>query len=650
MNEGIQKSLPLLVRIKSIERCFKFFVLACLIFYTSSPKAQQIHPDLLQKQWRAKWITVPGTSATGYGVYLFRKHLELASLPKTFPVHLSADNRYKLFVNERLVSLGPVRGDLTHWNFETVDLAPYLQVGQNIIAAQVWNEGEWRQEAQISLRTAFILQGGTTESEALNTEASWRCVQDSSYQPIPITLPTYYAAGPGEQVEMKCQYKGWNSATYNDNAWKSAQVLFAGTPKYLAGPYGSLNGWMLLPSSLPMMELKEQRLAEVKRSERVSVPSSFPAQKSTIIVPANTVATLLLDQSYLTNAYPTLVFSGGNGSTLSITYAEALYTKFPSKGNRNEIAGKYIMGRKDSVLSDGSKNQQFTTLSWRTYRYLQIRITTKEEPLSLDNIYGTFVGYPFPLNAKLQTDNNELQQMFEIGWRTARLCAVETYMDCPYYEQLQYVGDTRIQGLISLYNSGDDRLLRNALNQIDQSRRPEGLTLSRYPTANAQYIPPFSLWYIGMLHDYMMYGNDTLFIKNKLGGARQILDYFSHYQQADGSLNNVPYWTFTDWVTTTGWKQGVAPVGKYGTSALLDLQLLWAYQLAADMEGKIGVKALASLYQERATSLKNMIRNKYWDANKKLFADRSEKDLFSQHANSLAILTGLVSGDEGSQI
>jgi hypothetical protein len=57
------------------------------------------------------------------------------------------------------------------------------------------------------------------------------------------------------------------------------------------------------------------------------------------------------------------------------------------------------------------------------------------------------------------TDDPELSKIFEIGWRTARLCAMETYMDCPYYEQLQYIGDARIQALISLFNSGDEELL-----------------------------------------------------------------------------------------------------------------------------------------------------------------------------------------------
>ena len=70
----------------------------------------------------------------------FEKKLDLENVPPSFKVHLSADNRYKLFVNEQLVSVGPVWGDIKHWNYETVDLAPYLRQGQNIVAAEVWND------------------------------------------------------------------------------------------------------------------------------------------------------------------------------------------------------------------------------------------------------------------------------------------------------------------------------------------------------------------------------------------------------------------------------------------------------------------------------------------------------------------------------
>ena len=113
-----------------------------------------------------------------------------------------------------------------------------------------------------------------------------------------------------------------------------------------------------------------------------------------------------------------------------------------------------------------------------------------------------------------------MSDIFQIGWRTARLCAVDTYMDCPYYEQLQYIGDTRIQALISYYNSGDDRLARHAIDMMSFSRLPEGITQSRYPTNNIQIIPPFSLLWIGMVSDYYKY---TLDLRNQINGKSVIL-------------------------------------------------------------------------------------------------------------------------------
>jgi len=96
-----------------------------------------------------------------------------------------------------------------------------------------------------------------------------------------------------------------------------------------------------------------------------------------------------------------------------------------------------------------------------------LTIETKEDPLIVEDFFGTFMGYPFQLNARFESDNKELQKVLDIGWRAARLCAIETYMDCPYYEQLQYIRDARIQAMVSIYNSGDDRLVRNALNLAD---------------------------------------------------------------------------------------------------------------------------------------------------------------------------------------
>jgi alpha-L-rhamnosidase len=407
------------------------------------------------------------------------------------------------------------------------------------------------------------------------------------------------------------------------------------------------------------MDLKPQRLQTTRRVENIQLPQGFPGEKQSFTVPANTTVTILLDQGFLSDAYPVIQFSKGKNAAITLSYAEGLYVEEPNvqnwrtfhqKGNRNDVEGKRFIGVKDSLISDGSDAQEFTSLWWRTYRYVQLQVQTKDEPIVINDLYGIFTGYPFSMNAQFDASNDTLNKILEIGWRTARSCAMETYMDCPYYEQLQYVGDTRIQCLVSLYNSGDDRLMRNAITLLDDSRMAEGATLSRYPTANAQEIPPFSLWWIGMLHDYWMYRNDQAFIKSKLPGMRQVLWFFNKYQQADGSLKNLPYWNFTDWCGTKGWKDGMAPFGKDGSSAALDLQLLWGYQLAAEMEKNLGMREHAQQYEGAAAKLKTTIRNKYWDGTRKLFGDTPEKDVFSQHTNSLAILTGVATGAEASAL
>ncbi|MDN3582613.1 alpha-L-rhamnosidase C-terminal domain-containing protein [Mucilaginibacter flavus] len=609
-------------------------VLAIAKINTSYAQSASIPP--MQRQWNSAWIGAQGDNGKIYGVYYFRKNIDLATKPASFIVHLSADNRYKLYVNGTLVSLGPARGDTYFWNYETVDLAPYLIAGKNAVTALVWNEAQYSPAAQISVRTGFILQGNTVVEDILNTNDSWKATRDVGHKPIP---GYFFAASKGEMVDMSKTVKDdWKAAAFDDSAWPAANKISDGR---LKGTAWGID-WALVPSTLPPRELTYQRLIKLRGATGVTVPADFPATKAQITIPANTTATLLLDQTFETNAFVTLNFSGGKDAGISLGYAESLYkkgTKCVEKGNRDEVEGKEFVARIDSLIADGSKEQSFTTLNFRTYRYIKVLVKTKDEPLVIDDLYGTFTGYPFKRASVMNTTNPEITKMLDIGWRTARLNAWETYTDCPYYEQLQYIGDTRIQAVISYYNSSDDRLARNALTQMDHSRLPEGVTASCYPSNGTQVISPFSLWYIGMLHDYWMYRGDNAFIKGKLLGERGVLDFFSKYQQADGSLKDTPYWAFVDWAGNM-WGE---VKGKDGSAAIYDLQLLWAYQWAADMEAKIGMHEYAAIYNQKAAQLKATINRKYWDPAKKLYADTKEKNGYSQHVNSLTILTGTVS-------
>jgi hypothetical protein len=595
---------------------------------------------------------VQGSDPSAYGVYHFRRDFTIDHPSEHVRVFVSADNRYELFLNGELVALGPARSDLFHWRYETVDLGPKLRAGANALAAVVWNEGPQHALAQISNATGFLLQAEDPGYALLDSNEKWLGIADRAYSPEALPkdqMVQYTALGPNEHVDANLYPWGWQETSYDDRSWSAAEQLSNGSPRFARdGP----NAWMLTPAPIPPEERSPLRLQQMRTAAGVTPPADFPREHTPFSIPPNTHATLLLDQSFLTTAYPELVVSGGQGSTVHLRYAEALYDKVKphlEKANRNDIEGKTFLGRYDTYLPDGGANRIYRPLFWRTYRYLELDVTTTAEPLTIDDLRGIFSAYPFERVASIKVPDEELdarvQRILSTGWRTARLCAHETYMDCPYYEQLQYAGDARIQMLVSLYNSGDSRLMRNGIEEINASRTSEGATYSRAPSALPQYIPPFSLWWIGMVHDYWMYVDDPDFVKSMLSGVESVLRFFAAYQKPDGSLRALPWWNFVDWAPT--WRAGVPPANADGSSsAAIDLQLVLAYNWAADLERAVGDATLAARYSTAAETLRGTVRQTDWDAGKQMFADQPEHRTYSQQVNALAVLARVLPGKQ----
>ncbi len=634
-----------------------FFRLAGLAL--SARAFSQIAPNLLKSAWPAKWVVVPGTPPHDYGVYHFRRTFVLEKVPQPFVVHVSADNRYRLFLNGKFVACGPARSDLNHWRYETLDLAPHLREGHNALAAVVWNDGAYQAVAQFSSQTGFLMQGDSEESKIVNTGPDWYGLADRAYRPLRAANPlsAYTAIPPGELLEGASYPWGWERNAFDDGNWRGVTTLEhgAGTPRDARdGP----NRWMLTPRVIPQMEETPQRFSRTRQEAGVKIPAAFPEKAAGFQIPARSQAHFLLDQGHLTTAFPELEVSGGIGARVTMRYAESLYLPGekpgePSrnKGNRNDVDGKVFVGTTDMFSPDGERNRVYRPLYWRTFRYVEVSVDTSTDPLTIEDLRSAYTGYPFERKSRFESggvDDAELQRILEVGWRTARLCAHETYMDCPYYEQLQYVGDTRIQCLVSLYNSGDSRLMRNAIEQLDNSRTAEGATFSRAPSALQQYIPGFSLWWIGMLHDYWMYAaahpEQTAFVAQMLPGVRAVLDFFAARQRSDGSLGEMPWWNYVDWVEK--WPGGVPPRGPDGASAPQDLQLLMALNWAARMETALGKKDQAADNAAAADKLRATIRKLYWDVQRGLFADTPQHKDYSQHANALAVLAEVITGAE----
>ena len=607
-------------------------------------EAQRPEPAVFAGAPPAQWIAHPEAPGEAFGVFHFRRTLILPSRPEHFVVHVSADNRYRLFVNGQQVSSGPQRSDLMHWRYETVDLAPHLRTGRNVLAALVWNWGPLRPVAQFSHRTAFLLQGNSEDETVANTGVGWKVLQNTGYEPIPVDVGAYYASPPGEAVDGESYPWGWERVDYADDGWLdvSAGVGRRGGSTELRGTdfTGQAGGWQLVPRSIPPMDETPVRFARLRRAEGLEESDDFLQAAGDLVVSARSRGVMLLDQTHLTNAYPVLETSGGKGSTITLTYAEALKDTEGRKGNRDQIEGKSINGVQDVFRPDGGERRRFQTLWFRTYRYVEMKIETGEEALRIHDLHGIFTAYPFELRARFESDLPWLADMWEMNWRGARLCAWETYFDTPYYEQLQYVGDTRVQALISLYMSGDDRLVRQAITHFDLSRIPEGITASRYPSELGQYIPTFSLIWIAMAHDYWMHRDDPEYVRALLPGVRSVIGWFERRVDETGLLGPITWWPFVDWARE--WPGGVPPQGRDGHSTLITLQFIYALQRAAAMEETLGKPVEATHDRELAQSLRAAAQAQAWDTERGLFRDAPDEAVFSQQTNIMAVLVDAV--------
>ena len=632
-------------------------VLACSVAAYAQPDTAPAS----EHHFTAQWITADEAPGHDPAVLRLRRELTLTAAPAHFRVHVSADNHFLLMVNGRRIGEGPAIGDVQHWRYETYDLAPALHAGRNLLAATVWNLGDQAPIRQLSSHLGFVLDPDTPEEAAAATGTSWLAARDPGFTflPKPAELgDNYYVGSPGERLDAGAMLWNWSDGDAWPKAseahpaeisgagpapgWGPAVSLGEAVPR---GVHSESNSWLLVPDRLPQMEYAQTSAGHLVRATGMT-PPKFPS--APVQIPPNTHVTLLLDRETLTTAYPTVTVSGGKGARVTLRYAEALVDDQGNKGNRNQIEGKHLVGVADELLPDGAERRAFTPLDWRTWRYLEIDIATAGQPLQLDAVTVAFTAYPFEQRARFASDDPALAEIWKVGWRTARLCAHDAYMDTPYWERLQYVGDTRIQALVSYTNAGDDRLARQAIEAFHSSLLPEGITQSRYPSRHLQVIQNFSLLFIGIVHDYWFYRDDPEFVRAQLPALRSVLSYFRARLTPDGLPALKDWWPFVDWAV--GFAGGDSPASAEGVSAAGSLFYLEALRNAAELERGLGDRALAEEDAAEAAGLQKTILARFWSPGELLVADTPALDHYSQQANALAVWLDVVPQKQQAEV
>lgn len=587
--------------------------------------------------WPARWVDTPGLTE---GVALYRIRFTWPGGP--LRLHISADQRYELFLDGARHGRGPERGDPGHWRFETY--AEDLPAGPHELLARVW----WLSDAplaQLTLKPAFLCAAEGPAETLLSTGiAPWECRVDPAWQPRPKLM----VWGTGSKVTVTVAADplggtGWAPARPRDNGVARG----SGNPQL-----GML--WQLEPATLPPQAEQVVRIGTARqvadvaadaplrladhRADEAAAWQGLLAGTGSLTIPPHTRRLILVDLGVYRCAYPEVAGSGHG--ELEIAWAEALFTdaKGDRKGQRDAWDGLWFHGVSDAFRFTGEAGDA-TTLWWQAGRFVRLTVTTVDQPLTLRSLAWRETGYPLRMDARFASSDARLDAALPLLERVLRRCAHETYMDCPYYEQLQYIGDTRLECLATRAMSRDHRLPEKALATFAWSLRDDGLVSSRYPTSDWQNIPTFSLLWLGMVHDAWLLG-DPAAVRTHLGTMRAIRERYRAAVRNDGMLGWIPGWNFMDWVPEWG-GGGEVPGQVHGTSAVTTWLFAYVLTLTAELEAWAGEPALAARDRTLADRLAAACDSS-WDEARGLYRDGPTVTTFSEHAQVLALLSGLV--------
>jgi alpha-L-rhamnosidase len=624
--------------------------------------------------WPALWIGPVKHEVATSQVLAFRCQFDIAKA-RTARIHVSADQRYELYVDGQRLGRGPGGGDLLNWSYDSYLLD--FAAGAHTLVARVW----WiapsapAPVAQLTVRPGFILLAEGDANDWLSTGvAPWQYRTLGGYRFVDKPRhQSFFADGAVLSIDAARLTRNFERGT--GSGWRLPQVV--GKAALAAAVMESQAYWLLRPSQLPPMHERvlnvgvarqvEQPPSGLTHTLRVTAANNLRSEqrqwdallkgRHSLRIPARTRRRVIIDLQNYYCAYPLIRVNGGQGALIRAQFAEALYywpdpAQDPRncgnpKGNRDEIEGKIFFGSGGELRADG-RPALFESHQWMAGRYLEVYVQTAGAPLTIEALQIEETHYPYSFKHRFTSDDQGLNGVIPIALRTLEMCSHQTSMDCPYYERLNYVGDTRLQALVAYAADGDERLARLGLQLFDWSRQTSGLTRSRHPSHIVQTIPTFSLWWIAMIHDFARWRRDRDFVSERMRGARAVLEYWRSRRSDNGLLLAPPGWNFVDWVPA--WPKGIAPDGEGGFSGVVNLQAVLVFGLAAELEEYLGETALAQRNRDFARSLFASIKSHYYVAGKGLFADDLAHTRFSEHAQCLAVLTGRLSAAQNRRL
>ena len=165
--------------------------------------------------WKARWISRAYSPSDANTWIAFQKKVDLQSVPAELLARIAADSKYWLWINGEMVvnegglKRGPAPGD---GYYDTVDIAPYLKTGENVISVLVWYFGRSGFSHMGSGICALLFEavGGGVE---ILSDASWDACVHFAYGNASGEAPNYRLSESNVRYDARKFNPDWFKGT-----------------------------------------------------------------------------------------------------------------------------------------------------------------------------------------------------------------------------------------------------------------------------------------------------------------------------------------------------------------------------------------------------------------------------------------------------
>ncbi len=307
--------------------------------------------------------------------------------------------------------------------------------------------------------------------------------------------------------------------------------------------------------------------------------------------------------------------------------------------------------------------QIFRSHQRRGFRYASLTFrfpANTDAPIKLYNVRCLLNTYPVEQRGSFSCSDALLTNIWEVAAYTVRLCMEDTYVDCPAYEQVFWVGDARNSALVNAVAFGANELTDRCLRLVAQSlshnldsikppqlQKRAHLTTDHVGSGWFSEIPMWTFLWIWNVWEHYLITADRVALAELYPAVRECLERCLRFLSPRGLLNVPDVWNLVDWSAMDLTRDGEVTSSNALLVESLRRAALMAEALVATGSASTTSLDVASLqhevlhYREAAARISTAINTYCWSEERGAYVDTVRDEQAYIYHQALAVEYGL---------